>query len=211
MINNMELDTRKPGIVLASSSPYRRELLRRLIRDFHCLAADIDETPYRGESAQDLVLRLAEAKARAAASHNPHDGQLQLFIGSDQVAALDDKILGKPGNYDNAVKQLHQLSGKTLTFLTGLCVFDKRTSTADVCCVPCQVRFRTLNDAQIHTYLEREPAFDCAGAFKSEGLGVSLLEQMETTDPTALVGLPLIALSRMLMRAGYDVIIDGGR
>lgn len=205
----MELDTCKPGVVLASSSPYRRELLQRLLRDFQCLSAAIDETPKPGESAQDLVLRLAEAKARAAAAQYPPNGQPLLFIGSDQVAALDDQILGKPGNYNNAVNQLRQVSGNSLTFFTGLCVLDNRTSTADVCCVPCKVQFRRLTETQIHTYLDREPAFDCAGAFKSEGLGVSLIEHMETPDPTTLVGLPLIAVSRMLLRAGYDVIVDG--
>ena len=207
----MEINTRKPAIVLASSSPYRRKLLQRLIRDFQCAAAAIDEAPQPGEAAQDLVLRLAEAKARAvAAKHLDHD-QPALLIGSDQVAVMDGDIIGKPGTYDNAINQLRKVSGKTLIFLTGLCVLDNRSSTAEVCCVPCHVQFRTLDDRQIQAYLGREPAFDCAGAFKSEGLGVTLLERMDTSDPTALVGLPLIALSRMLLRAGYDVIVDGGQ
>jgi len=205
----MEVDIRKPGIVLASASPYRRELLQRLVREFQCLSADIDETPRFGESALDLVLRLAEAKARSVAAQYPSSDQPVLIIGSDQVATMDAKILGKPGDYANSINQLRSVSGKHLTFLTGLCVLDNRTSTAATCCVPCKVQFRSLTETQIHKYLSREPAFDCAGAFKSEGLGMSLLEHMETPDPTALVGLPLIAVSRMLLRAGYDVIVDG--
>lgn len=206
----MEFNTDKLTVVLASSSPYRRSLLQRLIQDFQCISADIDESPENGESAQELVLRLAEAKARAVAAKHLDHGQPVLVIGSDQAATLDEQIIGKPENYDKAVNQLQQLSGKTLTFLTGLCLFDNRTATAAVCCVPCQVQFRQLDDRHIRGYLSREPAFDCAGAFKSEGLGVSLLERMDTSDPTSLVGLPLIALNRMLLQAGYDVIIDGG-
>lgn len=208
-MTHMGLESGKLTVVLASSSPYRRQLLGRLLQRFESVAADIDETPLAGESAQELVQRLAETKARSVASQYPHQSRPALIIGSDQVAVMGTDIIGKPGGYDKAVKQLQKLSGKSLTFLTGLCVFDNRSASADVCCVPCQVRFRTLDDSQIHAYLAREPALDCAGAFKSEGLGIALLEQMDSADPTALIGLPLMTLSQMLRRAGYDVIADG--
>jgi MAF protein len=202
----MESNHHNLTLLLASASRYRRELLRRLTPDFRYEAAHIDETSTSGEPARDLVMRLAEAKARAVAARHTGNGQPVLVIGSDQAAVRGREIIGKPGNYDNAVSQLRQASGNELTFLTGLCVLDNRDASVQVCCVPCQVRFRELDDALIHAYLAREPALDCAGAFKSEGLGIALLEDMTTTDPTALIGLPLISLTRLLSRAGYDVI-----
>jgi len=204
----MENNTDNPTLILASSSRYRQVLVQRLSTKFRCESAEIDETPKPGESARDLVERLAETKARAVAARHLGPGQSGLVIGSDQAAVMDSRVIGKPETYTNAVEQLRQASGKKLTFLTGLCVLDNRDATAAVCSVPCGVRFRVLDDKQIHDYLTREPAFDCAGAFKSEGLGIALLEHMETSDPTSLIGLPLISLTRMLSAAGYDVISD---
>jgi MAF protein len=180
----MVLETAPLSLWLASSSPYRRELLQRLVQDFTCQSAAVDESPKAGESAHELVLRLSEAKARAVAAKHLDKGQPVLVIGSDQVAVMDQEIIGKPGNYENAFNQLKKLSGNEISFLTGLCVLDNRSSAADVCCIPCQVRFRELDDKQIRWYLKQEPALDCAGAFKSEGLGIALLERFVTSDPT---------------------------
>ena len=190
-----------PPIVLASSSSYRRELLTRLQLPFTCHSPDIDETPQANESAQALVQRLALSKARALAQHYPQ----HIIIGSDQVAVLDGKIIGKPLHAEGATQQLSAASGRGLVFLTGLAVIDTRTQIEQVDLVPFTVHFRTLNAAQIQRYIAAEQPFDCAGSFKSEGLGVSLFQATEGSDATSLVGLPLIRLCDMLNACGIAV------
>lgn len=190
-----------PPIVLASSSSYRRELLTRLQLPFICHSPDIDETPQANESAQVLVQRLALSKARALAQHYPQ----HIIIGSDQVAVLDGKIIGKPLHAEGATQQLSAASGRSLVFLTGLAVIDTRTQIEQVDLVPFTVHFRTLNAAQIQRYIAAEQPFDCAGSFKSEGLGVSLFQATEGSDATSLVGLPLIRLCDMLNACGIAV------
>ena len=189
-------------LILASTSRYRAALLERLGLPFSTLAPEVDETPARGEAAVDLVRRLAIAKARAGSRAYPD----ALVIGSDQLAVLDDAVLGKPGTEARAREQLARLSGRSVTFLTGLCLIDGRTQREQVEVVETPVRFRTLSDRQIADYVAREQPLDCAGAFKSEGLGIALFEALEGTDPNALVGLPLIALTTMLTNAGLPVL-----
>lgn len=189
-------------LILASTSPYRRELLNRLGLAFDVANPQTDETPLPGETPESLSLRLSEAKARAVASLYPD----ALIIGSDQVATVDGKIYGKPGNHQNAVEQLRELSGKTVNFFTGLCLLNAKTGKADVRGIPTLVTFRQLTDSEIENYLLREPAYNCAGSAKSEGLGIALLSSMRGDDPNALVGLPLIALCDMLRQQGMAVI-----
>lgn len=189
-------------IILASTSPYRRELLARLGLPFAVANPQTDETPLPDESPESLALRLSEAKARAVASEYPD----ALIIGSDQVATVDGKIYGKPGNHERAVEQLRTLSGKTVNFFTGLCLYNARTGLAEVRGVPTLVGFRHLSDSEIENYLHREPAYNCAGSAKSEGLGIALLSSMQGDDPNALVGLPLIALCDLLRNQGVSVL-----
>lgn len=189
-------------LVLASTSPYRRELLGRLGLPFTVANPQTDETPQPGESPESLALRLAEAKARAVAGEFPQ----ALIIGSDQVATADGRIYGKPGTHERAVAQLRELSGKTVNFFTALCLFNAATGAAEVRGVPTLVGFRDLADSEIDNYLRREPAYNCAGSAKSEGLGIALLRSMQGDDPNALVGLPLIALCDMLRRQGVAVL-----
>ena len=191
-----------PKLILASTSPYRRELLNRLGLAFDVANPQTDESALRGETPESLSLRLSEAKARAVANLYPD----ALIIGSDQVATVDGKIYGKPGNHQNAVEQLKQLSGKTVNFFTGLCLLNAQTGKADVRGIPTLVTFRQLTDSEIENYLLREPAYNCAGSAKSEGLGIALLSSMHGEDPNALVGLPLIALCDMLRQQGMAVI-----
>ena len=188
-------------LVLASSSPYRRELLARLRIAFETDAADIDETHRRGESPRDLVVRLARQKAARVASRH----QNAWVIGSDQVAVHDHEILGKPGSAAKAIEQLHLASGRTVTFLTAVCVLSDGGRRSDEHVDETRVHFRTLSPAEIARYVELEKPYDCAGSFKSEGLGISLFASIESRDPTALVGLPLIWLAGALRRAGLDV------
>lgn len=190
------------NLILASTSPYRRELLSRLGLPFSVENPQTDETPVAGESPENLALRLSEAKARALAKTFPD----ALIIGSDQVATVNTKIYGKPGNHENAKRQLQELSGKTVNFFTGICLFNARTGHADVRGVPTLVTFRQLSDEEIENYLRREPAYNCAGSAKSEGLGIALLSSMIGEDPNALVGLPLIALCDMLRQQGVSVL-----
>lgn len=190
------------SIILASTSPFRRELLARLGLPFAVANPQTDETPLPGETPEALSLRLSEAKARAVAADYPD----ALIIGSDQVATVDGQIYGKPGNHERAVEQLRALSGKTVNFFSGLCLYNARTGQADVRGVPTLVTFRSLSDQEIENYLQREPAYNCAGSAKSEGLGIALLESMRGDDPNALVGLPLIALCDMLRRQGVSVL-----
>ncbi|MET1080115.1 MAG: nucleoside triphosphate pyrophosphatase [Pseudomonas sp.] len=190
-----------PALVLASSSPYRRELLARLRLPFSWAAPELDETAEAGESALLLVQRLAEQKARAlAARHGNH-----LIIGSDQVAVLDDRILGKPHDLPRAQAQLQAASGRSLTFLTGLALLNSASGRCQVDCVPFTVHFRPLDAVRIRRYLEAEQPFDCAGSFKAEGLGISLFRATEGTDSTSLIGLPLIRLVDMLLAEGIEI------
>lgn len=186
-----------PTVTLASTSPFRKELLERLGIPFETVAPDVDETPLANETAEALVRRLSEDKARAmAASHRG------LIIGSDQVATTGNNILGKPGTHERAFEQLRNLSGKRVTFQTGLCLLNTETDEAQVDVIPFIVKFRQLGGDQIERYLQQEQPYNCAGSFKSEGLGITLFEYMEGADPTALIGLPLIRLTSMLAQAG---------
>jgi len=188
-------------LILASASPYRRELLARLRLPFEVAPADLDETRQAGEAPQDLVRRLAEQKARALASAYPQ----HLIIGSDQVAVLGDTILGKPHTMANAVRQLQMASGKQVDFLTGLALLNTASGRVQVDCVSFSVQFRDLDDACIRRYLEREQPLDCAGSFKSEGLGISLFRSTAGEDASSLMGLPLIRLVDMLLAEGLQI------
>lgn len=189
-------------LVLASSSPFRRSLLERLGLGFETESPEIDETPGIGEAPEALVTRLAEAKARAVGSVHPH----ALVIGSDQVACIDQRILGKPGNRDNAIKQLRLASGRRVTFFTGLCLYNTGLDRHHIACEPYHVHFRELSLSQIENYVDRERPFGCAGSFRSEALGIALFERLEGEDPNALVGLPLIRLIGMLESEGCRLI-----
>ncbi|MDE3735878.1 Maf family protein [Pseudomonas resinovorans] len=188
-------------LVLASSSPYRRELLERLRLPFTWGAPDIDERRQPHESAEQLVRRLALEKARAIAPQNPN----HLIIGSDQVAVLGEQILGKPHDFKRARDQLQRASGASVSFLTGLALLNSATGQHQVDCVPFTVHFRELDAARISRYLEAEQPYDCAGSFKAEGLGVSLFRSTDGTDATSLVGLPLIRLVDMLLAEGVQI------
>ena len=195
-----------PTLVLASTSPFRRELLQRLGLPFLTAAPEVDEARRPGESPEALVTRLAEAKAQAVAAAFP----AALIIGSDQVACVDDEILGKPGNRERALAQLTQAAGKAVVFQTGLCLLNSATGRAQVIREPFRVHFRALTQNQITGYLDRERPFNCAGSFKSEGLGIALFERLEGDDPSALVGLPLFRLVAMLEAEGVDVLVPLG-
>lgn len=197
----MPTDHALPALVLASTSPYRRTLLERLGLPFTIAAPEVDETPLPGESPEALVTRLAEAKARAVAAQAP----TALVIGSDQVACINGEILGKPGSRDQAVEQLRAAAGRAVTFHTGLCLLNAATGRVQVLCEPFRVHFRALTAAQIGRYVDAEQPFNCAGSFKSEGLGISLFTRLEGDDPNALVGLPLIRLIAMLETEGVMV------
>lgn len=196
---------RPPRLILASSSPYRRELLERLRVPFDVAVPAIDETPHAGETPDMTALRLAEAKARAVAA-KLRATEPVLVIGSDQVATYDGLQIGKPGTHDNALAQLQAMRGREVLFHSALCLFDSRSDQAQSVDVITRVRFRDLPDAALDAYLRAETPYDCAGSAKSEGLGIALLDAIHSDDPTALVGLPLIALSRMLFAAGYPLL-----
>jgi septum formation protein len=189
-------------LILASTSPYRRELLARLGLPFEVANPATDESRLPGEAPENMALRLSETKARAVAVNYPD----ALIIGSDQVAVMAGKIFGKPGNHQHAVQQLGELSGKTVNFFTGICLLNARTGQAETRGVPTLVGFRDLSTPEIENYLHREPAYNCAGSAKSEGLGITLLRFMRGDDPNALVGLPLIALSEMLRNQGVNIL-----
>lgn len=190
------------AIVLGSTSPYRRELLSRLRLPFTVEPPDVDETPLAGEAPEAMARRLAAAKAAAVARKHP----AAVVIGSDQVADLDGEPLGKPGNHANAVAQLRRMSGRTVIFQTALTVMCRETGFAQHDIAPVRVRFRELAEHEIEAYLQAERPYDCAGSARSEGLGIALLEAIDSDDPTALVGLPLIRTCRMLRAAGVRVI-----
>jgi len=183
-----------PQIVLGSTSPFRKELLQRLKLNFITDSPDIDETPLSNESPEDYVGRLALEKAKVVASRHPNS----LIIGSDQCSVQDGQIRGKPHTHENAIKQLSESSGKRVSFLTGVCVYDSKEDNYQLEIVPFHVDFRDLSSREIEAYLLAEEPYSCAGSFKSEGLGISLFKRMQGDDPTALIGLPLIKLSEML-------------
>ena len=189
-------------LVLASTSVFRQQLLARLQLPYETDSPDVDETPLPHENVKQMVVRLAEAKARAVAQRHPH----ALIIGSDQSAELDGHKLGKPGAYDKAFKQLQQASGKRIVFQTGLCLLNSESHLIQTACVDYTVVFRKLSNAQIDAYLNREQPWQCAGSFKSEGLGITLFERFAGDDPTALIGLPLIKLVSMLEQEGVAVL-----
>jgi len=193
---------RSPPLVLASTSPYRRELLERLQWPFEVAAPGIDEGTFAGEQPAQTALRLAEAKARAVATARSD----ALVIGSDQVADCDGMAMSKPMDHADAVRLLASLSGRTIVFHTGLALVNAATGRVQRECIDVASTFRILTTAQIETYLEREQPYDCAGAVKSEALGIALFERIASDDPTALIGLPLIALTRMLRSEGIDVL-----
>jgi septum formation protein len=196
---------RPPRLILASSSPYRRELLERLRVPFDVVVPAIDETPRAGETPEVTALRLAQAKARAVAG-GLGAGEAALVIGSDQVATYDGLQIGKPGTHDKALAQLQAMRGREVLFHSALCLFDSRSGNAQAVDVITRVHFRDLPDATLEAYLLAETPYDVAGSAKSEGLGIALLEAIHSDDPTALVGLPLIALSRMLLAVGYPLL-----
>lgn len=199
-----------PRLILASSSPYRRALLERLRVAFDVCVPALDETPLEGEAPAATAVRLAQAKARAVARREAPDGSdgqgaPLLVIGSDQVATFDGLQIGKPGTHEKALEQLRAMRGRTVEFHSALCVFESARAIAQTEDIVTRVRFRDLPDVELDAYLRAETPYDVAGSAKSEGLGIALLESIESNDPTALVGLPLIALTRMLREAGYPL------
>lgn len=186
-------------LILASSSPFRRQLLDRLGLPFECHNPGIDEQRQENEAAEMLVQRLALEKAQAVAKHHPK----ALIIGSDQVAVLEHGgMLGKPGSEENAIHQLMAASGSRVTFLTGLCLLNAASDKYQLCCEPFSVQFRQLNESMVQRYVKKEQPLNCAGSFKSEGLGITLFERLIGDDPNSLIGLPLIRLTTMLNNEG---------
>ncbi|SEA31860.1 Maf family protein [Alkalimonas amylolytica] len=195
--------TSQAELWLASTSPYRQQILQKTGLPFQVAAPDIDETPLAGEAPEALVQRLALAKASKVASTLNHG----LVIGSDQVAVFNEDMLGKPHTAERAIAQLQAFSGNVVTFLTGLALLDAATGQSLLCCEPFKVHFRQLTPDEIAGYVTLEQPLDCAGSFKSEGLGISLFEKLEGADPNALVGLPLIRLLQMLRQHGVNPLL----
>lgn len=191
----------EPRLILASTSRYRRELLQRLGLHFECIAPETDESALPGDTPEELACRLAHAKAEAVAERVPG----ATVIGSDQVAECNGRVLGKPGGRDAAIDQLRACSGREVVFHTAVSVQRYAESRCDAFVDRTVVAFRPLSDAAIARYVDAEPAFDCAGSFKSEGLGLALFDAVRSNDPTALIGLPLIALSRSLRGFGFEI------
>lgn len=189
-------------LVLASTSIFRRELLTRLTSDFCQDSPNVDESPLTNESAPQLAERLAMLKAQALAAQYPQ----HLIIGSDQVASFEQQLIGKPYTHDNAIKQLLSFSGQRVDFYTGLCLFNSHTQHIQSCVEVFSVYFRSLNQRQIENYLYQEQPYQCAGSFKSEGLGICLFEKMQGDDPTSLIGLPLIKLVTFLNNEKFRLI-----
>lgn len=190
------------SIVLASTSPFRKSLLEKLNISFECAKPETDETAQLHETPQKLVERLAFEKASAVAN----DFTNSLIIGSDQVAVCDNEILGKPHTFENAVKQLTKFSGKCVTFYTGLCVLNSLDNNVKSLVEPFHVHFKELSQKEITDYINAEQPFNCAGSFKSEGLGICLFEKLEGEDPNTLIGLPLIKLVKLLKEFDFDVL-----
>lgn len=188
------------SLVLASTSLYRKALLEKLGVPFVSAAPGTDETPYPAEDAQSLVMRLAREKARSLTQQYPDS----LIIGSDQVCVLDGEITGKPHHYYAAFAQLRKASGQRITFYTGLSLYNSATGEDHTICEPYHVYFRTLEDDEIRAYLLAETPYQCAGSFKSEGLGIALFKKLQGDDPNTLIGLPLIRLTELLIQAGYN-------
>ena len=201
------MSTRLPRLILASTSRYRRDLLNRLRLPFDVQAPGVDETPHPGEAPAALAQRLALEKARAVAARHPQD----VVIGSDQVADLAGEPLGKPGDHTRAVAQLQRMSGQRVVFQTALAVVRQDTGFEAVDLAAVSVTFRTLSDAEIETYLRLDQPYDCAGSARSESLGVALLSAIDSDDPTALVGLPLIRTCALLRAAGLDPLAAAGQ
>ena len=191
-------------LILGSTSPFRKALLERLNIDFSCASPNVDETPIEDESIEDMVMRLSELKAEAVAEQIK--GQDALIIGSDQSAVLNGKPLTKPGNFENAVKQLTAASGQCIIFQTGLCLLNTKTGKKQTLCEPYTVVFKELTPEVIEHYLKIEQPYNCAGSFKSEGLGIALFEKFEGEDPNSLIGLPLIKLITMLENEDFNVL-----
>lgn len=189
-------------LVLASSSPFRQEILKKLGVTFETASPDIDESRLENETPKQLVTRLAEHKARAVSGLFPQ----HLIIGSDQVAVIDNEILGKPHTHERAVEQLRNASGKTVRFYTGLCLYNSENNISQSEAVPFDVVFRKLGQSQIENYLLAEKPYNCAGSFKSEALGIALFEKLLGDDPNTLIGLPLIRLVAMLEKQGFNII-----
>lgn len=192
-------------LVLASSSPYRKMLLEKLGLEFTSQSPDVDESPRADETPQQMVARLAASKAKALQK----EYSAHLIIGSDQIAVLETeqglKILGKPGNRDTAIQQLSECSAKVVTFLTGLAVYNSKEDTIETLVEPFEVGFRQLSQQEIASYVDKEQPFNCAGSFKSEGLGIALFDYLHGDDPNSLIGLPLIRLLQLLRQHGYQV------
>ncbi|VAW51917.1 FIG146278: Maf/YceF/YhdE family protein [hydrothermal vent metagenome] len=189
-------------IVLGSTSPFRKTLLERLHINFECDSPNIDETPLKNESVEKMVVRLAIAKAQAIAENHPKS----LIIGSDQSAVLKGEKLSKPGNFENAFKQLTAASRQKITFQTGLCLLNTSTGSIQSSCIPYTVVFKKLTPTIIENYLHKEEPYNCAGSFKSEALGVALFERFEGADPNALIGLPLIELVNFLENESFSIL-----
>lgn len=191
----------QPSVILASTSRYRAELLQRLKIDFEQHSPDCDETPLQGESPVELVARLSAGKAQSIADRYPE----HLVIGSDQVANLDGKIYGKPADHVDAIAQLNALSGNTISFLTGLCVMQQSTNRVLHSMVTTEVRFKRLNKAQIERYLDTDKPYDCAASFRSEGYGSTIVDNISSEDPTAIIGLPVIMVASHLNQLGLSL------
>lgn len=189
-------------LILASSSPFRKQLLQRLQLDFECVSPQVDESLLAGETAPVYVRRLAQAKARAVAAQHAD----AIVIGSDQCALLDGEILGKPGTHERALQQLRRAQGKRVVFHTALCVMHRASDLELLDEVPFTVEFRQLSDRQLEHYLRVEQPYQCAGSFKAEGYGACLFRRMHGDDPNALIGLPLFKLTQMLEAAGIEVV-----
>lgn len=191
----------KQALILASTSYFRQQLLAKLNIPFDVASPDCDETPLKGETPIELVKRLAQGKAQGCLTKGH-----SLIIGSDQVCVIDGEIVGKPNNRDNAIKQLTAQSGKSITFYTGVALYNTTTDQCDVELDTFIVHFRSLTQSMIENYVDKEQPYFCAGSFKSEGLGIALFDRLEGKDPNALVGLPLITLIKMLEKQGVEVI-----
>lgn len=189
-------------LVLGSTSPFRKALLEKLHINFECDSPDIDETPLENEQVEEMVVRLAIAKAQVISARHPD----ALIIGSDQSAVLNGEKLSKPGNFENAFKQLTRASGQKITFQTGLCLLNSTTGNIQSCCVPYTVVFKELTPTMIENYLHKEEPYNCAGSFKSEALGIALFERFEGSDPNSLIGLPLIQLVNFLENEGFSIL-----
>lgn len=191
-------------IILASSSPYRQQLLSRLGIQFDCYAPNIDEKPYPNESAKHLVERLSISKAKTLSSTYSNN----IIIGSDQVCTVDGSIMGKPGNYQTACQQLRTLSGQTVKFLTGLAVYNSATHQLQHCIETFEVVFKQLSSQLIERYVMKDQPFNCAGSFKSEGSGIVLFKSLRGEDPNSLIGLPLIRLANFLEKEGIELLVQ---